>query len=373
MDGDDRFTESRLAGWFDPPLVLRLGYRDEAFVAGPLVRAMRERPRPLPQRAEPPAGGGAEPAAAGARRGRACRCRTSGEVRAAEGFQVVATQNPAEYVATGHLSEAVRDRFEHLEIGYQTAAEEEAIVAAATGCRDAGLVRAAVRLARATRLHPRVRRGASVRGAIAIVELTRALDDARAAARPQAAGLRRAAAAALATRVELRDADGGLDALLDELVELVVERGEDPDATFAAGGRAARRSRRGAASGPPRRTGRRSAAAGATRPSRRACTLEDRRALAEQLRAAPEDLDGWKLAADLSAGVLTHAGERAYLCARQLAAGAVLRRAAPPRRPAQGVHEDRARAAAASPGPASSTWRRRSTTCSASRTRSPAT
>ena len=59
-----------------------------------------------------------------------------------------------------------------------------------------------------------------------------------------------------------------------------------------------------------------------------ACTLEDRRALAEQLRAAPEDLDGWKLAGDLSAGALQHAGERAYLCAQQLAAGAVLRRAA---------------------------------------------
>ena len=71
VDGDDRCTESRLAGWFDPPLVLRLGYRDEAFVAGPLVRATARRPRPLPQRAEPPAGGGAEPAAAGARRGRA--------------------------------------------------------------------------------------------------------------------------------------------------------------------------------------------------------------------------------------------------------------------------------------------------------------
>ena len=26
VDGDDRFTECRLAGWFDPPLVLRLGY-----------------------------------------------------------------------------------------------------------------------------------------------------------------------------------------------------------------------------------------------------------------------------------------------------------------------------------------------------------
>ena len=42
VDGDDRFTESRLAGWFDPPLVLRLGYHEEAFVSGPLLRAMRE-------------------------------------------------------------------------------------------------------------------------------------------------------------------------------------------------------------------------------------------------------------------------------------------------------------------------------------------
>ena len=59
-----------------------------------------------------------------------------------------------------------------------------------------------------------------------------------------------------------------------------------------------------------------------------ACTLEDRRALAEQLRAAPEDLDGWQLAGDLSAGALSYAGERAYLCAQQLAASAVLQRAA---------------------------------------------
>ena len=46
------------------------------------------------------------------------------------------------------------------------------------------------------------------------------------------------------------------------------------------------------------------------------------------MRAAPEDLDGWELAGDLSAGALSYAGERAYLCAQQLAAAAVLQRAA---------------------------------------------
>ena len=113
VDGDDRFSESRLAGWFDPPLVLRLGYGKDAFVAGPLVRAMREGSvlflnelNRLPEAAQnlllPALDEGL------------VEVPHLGEVRAAEGFQVVATQNPAEYVATGHLSEALRDRFEHL-------------------------------------------------------------------------------------------------------------------------------------------------------------------------------------------------------------------------------------------------------------------
>ena len=42
VDGDDRYSESKLAGWFDPPVVLRQGYREESFFPGPLVLAMRE-------------------------------------------------------------------------------------------------------------------------------------------------------------------------------------------------------------------------------------------------------------------------------------------------------------------------------------------
>jgi len=317
VDGDDRFTESRLAGWFDPPLVLGLGYREDAFVPGPLLRAMREgrvlflnELNRLPEAAQnlllPALDEGV------------VQVPHLGPVRAAEGFQVVATQNPAEYVATGHLSEAIRDRFEHLELGYQTAAEEEAIVAAATGCADAALVRTAVRLTRATRVHPRVRRGASVRGAMAIVELVATGGE----------ELRGAAEAALTSRVELRDASAGFGPVLDELLGLV-GRGEDPEAALAAAA---------AANGERRSRGRESSRHVAredeqerrtlVRAEPEACTLDDRRALAQQLRAAPEDLDGWKLAGDLSAGALDYAGERAYLCAQQLAVGAVLQRAA---------------------------------------------
>ncbi len=335
IDGDDRFSESRLAGWFDPPLVLRMGYGEDAFVPGPLVRAMREgrvlflnELNRLPEAAQnlllPALDEGL------------VEVPHLGTVSAAEGFQVVATQNPAEYVATGHLSEALRDRFEHLVVGYQTAAEEEEIVAAATGCADAALVRAAVRVTRGTRVHPRVRRGASVRGAIAMVDLAGARDDGsgRRSAwddrAPLAGRLRATAETALATRVELRDGDAVLGDVLDELVDVVVERGEDPEAAAAAlWGESAdgrRTQQAGARDGSDRR--------GADdrdaerRPEPVVCTLEDRRALAEQLRATPEDLDGWQLAGDLSAGALSYAGERAYLCAQQLAASAVLQRAA---------------------------------------------
>jgi MoxR-like ATPase len=138
-----------------------------------------------------------------------------GEVHAAAGFQVVATQNPVEYIATGHLSEALRDRFEHVGLHYQDEAEEVEIVRRETGCHDPALVADAVALTRATRSDPRFRKGASVRAAIAMVALVAASDAPDA---PDA--LRRAASAALPTRVELRDeAAAPLPDVLDELVE----------------------------------------------------------------------------------------------------------------------------------------------------------
>ncbi len=237
VDGDDRYSEAKLSGWFDPPLVMAQGYREESFCAGPLVAALRRgavlfinelnrMPESVQNVLLPALDEGL------------LEVPHIAEVRAAPGFQVVATQNPVEYVATGHLSEALRDRFEHLALAYQSAAEEEAIVAAQTGCRDAALVRAAVRLTRATRLHERFRKGASVRAAIAMVVIARELaaagERARGSHLAPAAFLRSAAAAALATRVDLRDdIDADLSSALDELFALVVERGEDPDVALA--------------------------------------------------------------------------------------------------------------------------------------------
>jgi len=222
-------------GWFDPPLVLQQGYREESFFPGPLVEAMREgRVLFINELNRMPES--VQNVLLPALDERLLQVPHIGEVRAAEGFQVVATQNPVEYVASGHLSEALRDSFEHLALAYQPAAEESAIVVAETGCDDAALVRTAVRLTRATRLHPRFRKGASVRGAIATVAIAERLWSASrdACGSVSRETLRRAAEAALTTRVDLRDdIDADFATALDELFELVVDRGEDPDVALA--------------------------------------------------------------------------------------------------------------------------------------------
>ena len=214
VDGDDRYSESKLTGWFDPPLVLAKGYNEETFFAGPLVAAMRDglvlfvnELNRMPE--------GVQNVLLPALDEGLLIVPRIGEVHAAAGFQVVATQNPVEYIATGHLSEALRDRFEHVGLHYQDEAEEVEIVRRETGCHDPALVADAVALTRATRSDPRFRKGASVRAAIAMVALVTASDAPDA---PDA--LRRAASAALPTRVELRDeAAAPLPDVLDELVE----------------------------------------------------------------------------------------------------------------------------------------------------------
>ncbi len=106
VDGDDRYSESKLTGWFDPPLVLAKGYSDETFFAGPLVQAMRDggvlfinELNRMPE--------AVQNVLLPALDEHLLIVPRIGEVRAAEGFQVVATQNPVEYIATGHLSEAL--------------------------------------------------------------------------------------------------------------------------------------------------------------------------------------------------------------------------------------------------------------------------
>src|SRR5690349_22801569 len=42
VDGDSRYSEQKLSGWFDPPSVIKKGFQAESFLPGPLVEAMQK-------------------------------------------------------------------------------------------------------------------------------------------------------------------------------------------------------------------------------------------------------------------------------------------------------------------------------------------
>jgi MoxR-like ATPase len=228
VDGDERFTESRMTGWFDPPLVLQRGYGEESFFPGPLVQAMREgsilfinEMNRMPETVQN--------VLLPALDERLIVLPRLGELRAAEGFQVVATQNPVEYIATGHLSEALRDRFEHVALAYQDEGEERAIVARDTGVDHAELIGLAVAIVRMTRIHEKIRKGASVRAAAGIVRLALALAGTDGGTRDgdptDDAVLREAAVTALATRIELKDEeDADLAAVVAQIIDSVKKK-----------------------------------------------------------------------------------------------------------------------------------------------------
>jgi MoxR-like ATPase len=228
VDGDERFTESRMTGWFDPPLVLQRGYGEASFFPGPLVQAMREgsilfinEMNRMPETVQN--------VLLPALDERLIVLPRLGELRAAEGFQVVATQNPVEYIATGHLSEALRDRFEHVALAYQDEGEERAIVARDTGVDHAELIGLAVAIVRMTRIHEKIRKGASVRAAAGIVRLALALAVTDSGTRDgdptDDAVLREAAVTALATRIELKDEeDADLAAVVAQIIDSVKKK-----------------------------------------------------------------------------------------------------------------------------------------------------
>ncbi len=177
IDGDPRFTEQKLVGWFDPPQVMKSGFTPEAFVPGPLLQAMEQggvlllnELNRLPE--------GVQNLLLPVLDEGVLMVPKLGQKKAHPQFWVIATQNPKEFTATTFLSEAILDRFELIVLNYQSEAEEIAILTQAVSDPTAsvadatGLIALAVALVRLTRRHPSVRRGASLRAAISLVEIT---------------------------------------------------------------------------------------------------------------------------------------------------------------------------------------------------------
>jgi MoxR-like ATPase len=167
VEGNAELTPARLIGQFDPARLLAEGYSPDVFVDGPLISALRdgallyvEEINRIPEEtlnvlitvmseAE-------------------LHVPRLGRIPAAPGFRLVAAMNPFDAVGTARISSAVYDRTCRLLIDYQSAADEVLIVARAAGeaAADPVWIAKIVDVVRRTRVHPELRIGSSVRGAI---------------------------------------------------------------------------------------------------------------------------------------------------------------------------------------------------------------
>ena len=212
VDGDERYTEQKLSGWFDPPIVLQKGYVAEAFVPGPLTSAMREggvlfmnEMNRMPE--------GVQNILLPAMDEGLIEIPRIGTVKARRGFVVIGTQNPREFVATTALSEALSDRFELLLLEYQSETEEMEIVKRNLPKVSEEVIARATWIARRTRDHPNIRRGASVRAAMSIAQLAGTFSG------DAVEGMRKASHMALPTRIEMREeSKKTADEVIDEIV-----------------------------------------------------------------------------------------------------------------------------------------------------------
>ena len=225
VEGNAELTPARLVGQHDPAQVLAAGYTPDSFTDGPLLTAMRqgallylEEFNRIPEET-------LNVLITVLAEGEIAVPRL-GTVRAAPQFRLIAAMNPFDAVGTARVSHAIADRICRVVLGYQDAAAERAITAAVTG-RDGPVTDLAVALTRATRDHPDVRMGASVRGAIDLVLLVTGLQQLRGENGLVHGTVSDAAHAALSGRIRLADGcDRTPESVLDEILQALDSQGK---------------------------------------------------------------------------------------------------------------------------------------------------
>jgi MoxR-like ATPase len=180
VEGNADLTPAKLVGHHNPARVLREDYSAENFVDGPLLEAMREGGFLYIEEFNRAPEDTLNTLLTAMAERRVAVPRV-GQVTAKPTFRVIASMNPFDKVGTTRLSTSIHDRLCRLSVTYQDAPSERSIVALRapvpglpTGLADL-LIADSVALTRATRCHPDVRQGSSVRGAIDLTLVAGAL------------------------------------------------------------------------------------------------------------------------------------------------------------------------------------------------------
>jgi magnesium chelatase subunit D len=219
VEGNAELTPARLLGHHDPALVLETGYRPEAFVEGPLLRAMREGMLLYVEELNRVPEETLNVVITALAEGEVHVPRV-GMARAEHGFRLVAAMNPFDAVGTARIGQAVYDRVCRIAVPYQDEPAERTIVARTTGL-ESPHTPLAVAIARATREHRDVRMGSSVRGAIDMVHLAERLRRLREEAPASRSTLLDAALAAFSGRIRL---DEGSERRSEDVVTEIFDR-----------------------------------------------------------------------------------------------------------------------------------------------------
>ncbi len=232
VEGNAELTPARLVGHFDPAQVLETGYVEEVWVDGPLARALREGSllyleeiNRIPEEtlnllvtvmseAE-------------------LTVPRLGRIDAHPTFRLVAAMNPFDAVGTARISGAIYDRVCRISMDYQSEADEVAI-ARSQGpeedpfAEDPDYVRKIVQLVRATRAHPEIRVGSSVRGAVDLLLLAEQLATLRTTASTDPTVGLDAALTALSGRIRLHDsASSSPEEIITALWHQIMEPDDD--------------------------------------------------------------------------------------------------------------------------------------------------
>ena len=223
IDGDERYTESKLVGHFEPPLVVEKGWIWDAFVPGPLTLAMKNGSILFINEANRLIEGTQNVLLPSMDEGLLILPKL-GAIRASDGFLVVATQNPESYIGTTVLSEALKDRFVWIKLEHQGFEEEVDIVEqkADIGTEDRLISETATKIARATRKHPDIRRGSSIRGAIDLAKILHLVKSLNLETVSEMSIM------TLATKIELEDGvERPIEDVIHEIVEAILSGDED--------------------------------------------------------------------------------------------------------------------------------------------------